>query len=116
MSDSEGDLSADSLHLSDASSEGEDEIGMWAWVMDQMQSCINNNFNEASSASKDELLKFLEVELRLRFYDITPDFFYDKRNIAEYAAAARVMGLARYRAILTALGKPSGLSDESTST
>ncbi|GMF33941.1 unnamed protein product [Phytophthora fragariaefolia] len=85
-------------------------------VMAQMQSCINNNLNEASSVSTDELLKFLEMELWLCFYNITPDFFYDKRNIVEYPAAARVMGLARYRAILTALGKPSGLSDESTST
>ncbi|GMF18621.1 unnamed protein product [Phytophthora fragariaefolia] len=155
MSDSEGDLSADNLYLSDASSKGEDEIGTWAceggswhcyqpptttngwdnaasrrkhrqprilytWfdsgVMAKMQYCINNNLKEASSVFMDERLKFLEVELWLCCYKITPDFFYDRRNIAEYPAGARVMGLARYRAILTALGKPSGLSDESTST
>ncbi|EEY58236.1 uncharacterized protein PITG_00875 [Phytophthora infestans T30-4] len=60
-----------------------------------------------------ELLQFVEVELWLSYYAVTPTFFYHRDNRNYFPPAQSAMPQTRYMAILNALGAQRARSDDS---
>lgn len=72
-------------------------------VLAKLCSFANRNLGDFEAVSTNDVLQFLEVEMWLSFYGVTPEFFYDLRNRAQYSPAKRTMALPRYQSILAAL-------------
>ncbi|GMF42848.1 unnamed protein product [Phytophthora fragariaefolia] len=90
---------------------------MWldSTIISKLQQFVNVSLDEAASVTIDDLFLFLEVELWLSFYHVTPGFFFDKENRSQYPPAERCMPFERYRTIPIALGKTSSPELEKTS-
>ncbi|GMF55274.1 unnamed protein product [Phytophthora fragariaefolia] len=84
-------------------------------IISKLQQFVNVSLDEAASVTIDELFQFLEVELWLGFYHVTPGFFFDKENRSQYPPAERCMPFELYRTIIIALGKTSSPELEKTS-
>ncbi|KAG1712845.1 hypothetical protein DVH05_000580 [Phytophthora capsici] len=72
-------------------------------VLSKPQQFVNARLDEAVAVTVDELFAFIEVELWLSFYHVTPSFFFDNANRQQYPAATSCMTFDRYRSILAAL-------------
>ncbi|OWZ17712.1 hypothetical protein PHMEG_0008312 [Phytophthora megakarya] len=86
------------------------------WLDDSILSAIRN-FVNSSLPSSDivstaDILRFIEVELWLSFYSTTPTAFFDRENSELYPPAWTSMPRSQYMAILTAMGKSSGISED----
>jgi len=75
-------------------------------IMSTITAQINTNI-AGSSLQQDELTNFIQVELMLSFYGITPTRFFDTANKELYPTQGRAMAANRYEAILRALSKSS---------
>eukprot|EP00644_Phytophthora_capsici_P007064 jgi/Phyca11/57946/gw1.22.311.1 len=75
-------------------------------ILSNFASYANRSLRTSDVATLDDILSFVEVELWLSFYGVTPEAFYKPSNATCYPAAATVMTQAKYRSILTALSAP----------
>ncbi|KUF96203.1 hypothetical protein AM587_10001032 [Phytophthora nicotianae] len=77
-------------------------------VLNIVQQHINANLDAKDFISVPELFGFIEVELWLSFYGISPTTFYSKDYRGLYPPAKQAMRSRRYRSILNALGTKTG--------
>ncbi|ETI53021.1 hypothetical protein F443_03981, partial [Phytophthora nicotianae P1569] len=72
---------------------------------------VNSSLAQSAFVSRSDLLKFLQVELWLAFYSVSPSNFYERSNKQYYPPVKSVMPSKRYFAILRAFGKPNAEDD-----
>ncbi|ETN15566.1 hypothetical protein PPTG_06811 [Phytophthora nicotianae INRA-310] len=75
---------------------------------------VNSSLAQSAFVSRSDLLKFLQVELWLAFYSVSPSNFYERSNKQYYPPVKSVMPSKRYFAILRAFGKPNAEDDVSS--
>ena len=78
-------------------------------LLANMRSLMNKNLPVGAKAvSKQELIRFIRVELMLMFYKVTPTVLFDDEYIEMFPVAARCgFDLQRFSAMLAALGRSS---------
>ncbi|KAE9066070.1 hypothetical protein PF005_g28721 [Phytophthora fragariae] len=73
-------------------------------ILAGIKNCVSASLSSEATLAKDELLGFLEVELWLGFYSLTPTAFYDSANSDLLPPVLTAMPEKRYMVILNALG------------